>query len=80
MKADSDLRSLVFNFLLAIKIKGIRHAHICLFSLGRVEDGHYPSVQVQVTVLCLWKDIEDAGWTRLLLPLRPLTRLHGSSE
>lgn len=79
MKPGSDLNSRVFNFFPTTKIKGIRHAHICLFSLVGMEDGHYPSVRVQITLLYLWRDLEDAGYTHYLLPLRPLNNLHGSS-
>lgn len=78
MKPGSDLHSCVFNFLPTTKIEGIRHAHICLFSLGRMEDQHYPSVRVQVALLCSWRDLEDVEYTHFLLPLCPLNHLHGS--
>lgn len=52
MKPSSDLHSAVFNFLPTTKIKRIRHAHIYLFSLGLMEEEHYPSMRVHVTLLC----------------------------
>lgn len=45
----------------ALKLKGLAMPHVCLFSLGQMEDGHYPSVRVQVTLLRSQKDLQEGG-------------------
>lgn len=48
----------------ALKLKGLATPHICLFSLGQMGDGHYPSVRVQVTWLRSQRDLQEGDHLR----------------